>query len=240
MRKEPVRQPISDSGADELEPEPITSPRQETIPVVTRPRVRRSVPANTQDSRVIAVAKPGLADRYFTPTMLSISFVFGAMTGGGAYWLAERAHARQATPSEHLPIVIAQPATPPQPAAKPDVPTAAEPPAAAAVASDEGASEPEVSDPSSSAREARSAAEKALLHSARAQLRSGDAFGAQATLQHMQRRFPRGSLAQERELLSIETLKVLGDREATRRAARAFANAHPNSSHLPALEKLLL
>jgi hypothetical protein len=52
------------------------------------------------------------------------------------------------------------------------------------------------------------------------------------------RRFPRGSLSQERESLGIEALSLLGRRdEAVSRAAR-FKQAYPASGHLRKLEAL--
>ncbi len=81
--------------------------------------------------------------------------------------------------------------------------------------------------------------EIALLAQARAQLRSGDAHGAQATLAQMQSRFPDRALHQERQVLSILTQNALGNRVGARRSAAAFVKAHPESPHSAQLQRLV-
>ena len=70
-----------------------------------------------------------------------------------------------------------------------------------------------------------------MLTDARAQLRSGDARGALATLDRLQVRSPRGILGQEREVLTIQALAAIGNNEAAKRRAKAFILAYPNSPH---------
>jgi hypothetical protein len=83
------------------------------------------------------------------------------------------------------------------------------------------------------------AEESALLTEARARLRGGDVVGAQGALDRLQQKFPRGVLAQEREVLSIELLSARGDDAAARRKARAFVSAHPKSPHSQRLGRFL-
>ncbi len=52
------------------------------------------------------------------------------------------------------------------------------------------------------------------------------------------RRFPRGSLSQEREALAIEALFVLGRRDEAKSRAARFKQAYPASGHLRKLEAL--
>ena len=91
-----------------------------------------------------------------------------------------------------------------------------------------------------SAHHAEDGSEKAMLKSAKSKLRTGDTFGAQVILEDMRKRFPKGSLAQPRELLYIKTQKALGATEAAKKSARAFATQYPNSPYLSSLEGLLL
>ena len=82
-------------------------------------------------------------------------------------------------------------------------------------------------------------AESALLTEARAQLRSGDAAGAQASLDRLQKEFPKGMLSQEREVLAIEVLSARGNTEGAKRRAQAFVKAHPKSPHSAKLSRFL-
>jgi len=60
-----------------------------------------------------------------------------------------------------------------------------------------------------------------------------------ALTQEYQRRFPRGALSVEREVIALEALAQLGQVEAARRRALAFEAAHPSSIHLPRVRALL-
>lgn len=52
------------------------------------------------------------------------------------------------------------------------------------------------------------------------------------------RRFPRGMLAQEREVLAIEALARLGRRDAAQQRARRFHARWPGSSHARRVDAL--
>lgn len=82
-------------------------------------------------------------------------------------------------------------------------------------------------------------AESALLTQARAQLRSGNAGGAQASLDRLQAQFPKGMLAQEREVLAIEVLAARGNASGARQRARAFIKAFPKSPHSQKLARFV-
>lgn len=82
-------------------------------------------------------------------------------------------------------------------------------------------------------------AESALLTQARAELRSGNAAGAQASLDRLQAQFPNGMLAQEREVLAIEVLSAEGNVEGAKRRAKAFVKAYPKSPHSAKLARFL-
>jgi hypothetical protein len=80
-------------------------------------------------------------------------------------------------------------------------------------------------------------AESALLTQARAQLRNGDANAAQQLLGTLHKKFPKGMLRQEREVLAIEVLAARGNAGAARQRARAFIVAHPESPHSAQLSR---
>lgn len=82
-------------------------------------------------------------------------------------------------------------------------------------------------------------AESSLLTEARAQLRSGNAAGAQASLERLQAQFPKGMLTQEREVLAIEVLSARGNVEGAKRRARAFVKQYPKSPHSAKLARFL-
>ena len=81
------------------------------------------------------------------------------------------------------------------------------------------------------------ASESQRVATARALLRSGRASDALTTLQTLDRDEPNGLLAQEREALSIQALAALGQREAARQRAFAFAVRYPASPHLAAVRR---
>jgi hypothetical protein len=77
-----------------------------------------------------------------------------------------------------------------------------------------------------------------LLDAAKRLLASAPARSLELTERHA-RLFPAGQLAQERELLAIETLLRLGDRVRAAARGQAFLTQHPRSSHAPRVRALL-
>jgi hypothetical protein len=82
------------------------------------------------------------------------------------------------------------------------------------------------------------AGELRLLESAQQALRDDPARALAIAEQH-RRRFAHGEFAQEREMLAIDALMALGQRERAAARARAFARRYPNSTHLPHLRDLV-
>jgi hypothetical protein len=82
-------------------------------------------------------------------------------------------------------------------------------------------------------------AESALLRHAREQLESGDAKGALDDTAAMASHFPRGELAQEREVVAIQALLALGQRVAAATRTTAFVRAHPSSPYADSLRQAL-
>ncbi|MFT3767681.1 MAG: hypothetical protein QM820_19675 [Minicystis sp.] len=68
---------------------------------------------------------------------------------------------------------------------------------------------------------------------------SSDPAGALALLEEHRRRFRGGALAEEREVLAIQSLLALGRRDEARSRGARFLAAHPQSAHRPGLEARL-
>jgi hypothetical protein len=71
--------------------------------------------------------------------------------------------------------------------------------------------------------------ELAALDATSRALRAGDAAGALRLLDDHARRFPRGRLGLEAEVLRIESLARTGETAAAASRARSFLARHPNS-----------
>jgi Outer membrane lipoprotein len=158
--------------------------------------------------------------------------VAGVTVGASAVWVH---HARaSANHSASIPqvAVAAAPTT-----VGPAAPEPAEP-AAAVVDSDPRPAPDTASKPNTEqSRRDQLSAESALLTQARAELRKGDARGAQQILSKLQAQFPRGVLGQEREVLAIEVLAARGHAAAAKRRAQAFIAAYPESPHSAQLSR---
>lgn len=74
---------------------------------------------------------------------------------------------------------------------------------------------------------------------ARAELRSGEAEAAAATLERLRAQFPKGVLRQEREVLAIDVLAARGNVQEAERRAQAFVKQYPGSSHSAKLKRFL-
>lgn len=95
--------------------------------------------------------------------------------------------------------------------------------------------EPKVSPPSAPA-ESR-ASELALIQQAEAARSNSDE--ALSLLARHEQLYPRGALAQEREVLAIEVLLRAGQLEQASARASRFATAYPDSAHLPRVHALI-
>jgi hypothetical protein len=74
------------------------------------------------------------------------------------------------------------------------------------------------------------AEEHRLLRAARSALAGAPARALALTREH-ERRFPRGVLAQEREVIAIQALAAMGEGEAARKKADGFDEKYPDSPH---------
>jgi hypothetical protein len=172
-------------------------------------------------------------------TKWALAGAIGAGAVGGAYWAVEHRGAGTNDSSPQLKAATpasAAPSPQPQRAAEP---TTAQPervaPAPAAVAPPPSAAE------RASNKHARLnalSAESNLLQNARAELRRGNLAEAEQALERLSRRFPRGVLNQERDVLRIELMSARGDEAGARRLATRFLRAHPESPHAARLRPL--
>jgi TolA-binding protein len=164
----------------------------------------------------------------------------GVLASGAAVGVVTLAVSeREPTASPAQVQVAAQPAPAPRPAAA-RVPGLASKPAPV---------EPEPAkaagpEPAPRARSVRStparstlADELAALDAARAALQAGDGARALGLLSDHARKFPRGRLHLEAEVLRIEALARTGNRAAAASRARRFLDRHPNSVLAPRLRR---
>lgn len=83
------------------------------------------------------------------------------------------------------------------------------------------------------------ARERALVDRARSALARGDAAGALSAADDHRRAFPRGQLAEEREVVAIQALAAAGRSEEAGTRAGVFRKAHPSSLLLPIVDAAL-
>jgi hypothetical protein len=161
-------------------------------------------------------------------TKLVASVVSAALLGGavGAAGHAYLASPRPATvapaaPAEPVPKSAPAPSPPIEPAARaPESPA----PAPAATATP---SAPRAEDRTPSAGSLR--AERLLIETASSALARGDTKSAVAALKQHARSFPKGDLAEEREVLLVKALAASGDDRAAEKRAKEFKKKFPGS-----------
>lgn len=83
------------------------------------------------------------------------------------------------------------------------------------------------------------ARERALVDRARSALARGDAAGAIGAAEEHRKAFPRGQLAEEREVVAIQGLAAAGRSEEAANRAGAFRKAYPSSLLLPIVDAAL-
>jgi hypothetical protein len=167
-----------------------------------------------------------------------IASVMTAAVVGGAVGAAGHAYFAAPPPPPAAPAapVNLAPIPPPSPTPVEPAPSAAPepaPPPASAAA-------PTSSAPRSEER-ARSAgslrAERLLIETASSALMRGDHASAVAALRQHARTFPRGDLAEEREVLLVKALAASGDDAAAKRRAKDFKSKFPGSVQQDSVDK---
>jgi hypothetical protein len=182
-----------------------------------------------------------------------VALAIGGSTVGAGTWYMQHRSAMSSNPTPMpdepsraaAPVLPAAPAAPVEPLPSPE-PVAASPSPNPVVNAPPAQAET-VAAPSSkkpvdnSARPRESLdAESEMIAEARAELRRGDARASMATLDRLRAQFPKGVLAQEREVLGVEVLAALGDAEGASRKARAFSESHPNSPFTAKLRRFII
>lgn len=81
--------------------------------------------------------------------------------------------------------------------------------------------------------------ESLLVAAARSSLRGGRTREALALLERLRAEQPHGELAQEREALTIEALRALGQTQAARGRASVFLERYPRSPHAATVRRAL-
>lgn len=171
--------------------------------------------------------------------MLLIGSATVAAVGGGAFQagrvVERRAQEERVAQVAKAPVVVATPTPPPppppvdvqepEPAPEP-VPEPVLPPVKQVV-------KPKVVEAVSPEQEAE------LLTRAMGASQQAQWADALAAAEQHARRFPNGSLAQEREMIAIESLLRLGRRGEAERRAEKFRKAWPTSTHLVRLNTML-
>ncbi len=130
----------------------------------------------------------------------------------------------------------------PQPAAPSPEPIAAlAPPPSIVVTAEPEQAQPNAANvaPRRSPASSKLDAESALLRHARERLQNGDPKGALDDVALMATRFPRGELAQEREVVAIQALLAQNQRGAAATRAADFLRVHPSSPYADSLRQAL-
>jgi hypothetical protein len=145
---------------------------------------------------------------------------------------------RSPAPPETTPPVVTAIATPPAAASPPIVEAS---PEASVVSLPAPAPAPRPSTTTTTKVESVAPAppEATLLSRAHNELLSGSPERALATTAEHARAYPRGALAQERDVIAIEALVKLGRRDEARRRAASFRQTFPGSSHGDRIDRLV-
>jgi hypothetical protein len=162
----------------------------------------------------------------------SLAVLGGLVVAGGLY-LASRpaAHApAPVPPAEAPPAPVAPEGAAPAPAPAPDIAPSAEEPASPAAEPTAAAPKPE-----GAAARPSPVPEDQLLERARRALASDPNRALALTREHA-RSYPRGVLAQEREVIAIEALKRLGRTGEADTRRGTFEQRYPQSAHRRNLE----
>lgn len=152
--------------------------------------------------------------------------------GVGAHWIIASRTTASAPPNM-------APAAPPVAPPREPVPAITQPPTVVVTAAPEQAPSVASALPRRSPASSKLDAESALLRHAREKLQNGDAKGALDDATLMATRFPRGELAQEREVVAIQALLAQNQRAAAAARAADFLRIHPNSPYADSLRQAL-
>lgn len=140
------------------------------------------------------------------------------------------------TRGDDAPEVRPRPAVVAKPAPAPEAPRVDPAPPVVAQAPPESVEEEPAPSVAPRPRPQPALSEAELLQAAQSALRTNPRRALALVREH-QRRFPRGALAQEREVIAIEALKRSGRAAEAGERAEDFKRANPNSAHRPRIDK---
>ena len=152
-------------------------------------------------------------------SVVSAALIGGAVGAAGHAYLASPRPIAPAAPAETTPKSAPAPSPPIEPVVSPP-----ESPAPALTATP-SASRIESRTPSAGSLRA----ERLLIETASAALTRGDTQSAIAALRQHARSFPKGDLAEEREVLLVKALAASGDDRAAEKRAKEFKKKFPGS-----------
>jgi TolA-binding protein len=178
------------------------------------------------DLGATAGAGGGIGAKLVLVSLISAAVGAGGGAAGHAYYASKRPASIASAPVAIAapPVSIASEVAPPvEPS--PVVPSALPAPSAST----------KLEEPARSASSLRS--ERLLLETASAALMKGDNSSAIAALRQHAQRFPKGELAQEREVLLVQALAASGDDAAAQRRAKEFKKKFPGSLQQNSVDK---
>jgi hypothetical protein len=181
-------------------------------------------------------ARRAPARRWMRPAVLAACLLIACVAAAASYWVS-RQPGRAAPPPKVSSSASGETSLRPEPT----VPAAPARPSSGAAPS----AEPDVALRTSSARPkpspslvAEGPTELELLREAQ-RLQASEPAAALAVVARHLRLFPSGILAQEREVVAINALMRLGQREAARARAAAFLRQYPGSVHAQRIQELV-
>jgi len=180
-----------------------------------------------------APAAPGIAP-WKAALGAVVAFGLGVAAGGAARRPAPPDPAPPSSDASAVPVAPSESVSTPAPSLEPPLVPAPR------TSADAHAGAPALPSATTSSPPASSLAdEQALVDRARAALARGRAPDALAAVDEHQRRFPRGRLAEEREILAIQALVAAGRSADARLRAARFRTTFPKSLYLPSLGKIV-
>jgi TolA-binding protein len=163
--------------------------------------------------------KAGLGAKLLVP---AICTALGAAGGAATHAYLAGSHAEAPAARSAVPVMV------------PPLPAAAETPEPEATSSPTGSG---TSRAASEASGSSLRAERLLLESATAALLRGDTASATTTLQKHARLYPRGALAEEREVLWVKVLRAQGNDKVAEQRATEFKRKFPSSLQQGTVDK---
>jgi hypothetical protein len=180
--------------------------------------------------------RPARAARRMRPALVAACLLIACIAAAASYWVARhREHSvsppKLSSSASGEGVLRAEPAMEPAPRRLSPEP--------AASAENDASARPSLARPKASAAvTAEGPSELELLREAQ-RLQATDPAAALAVVARHSRLFPSGILAQERELVAINSLTRLGRTEAARARAASFLRQYPGSVHALRIQELV-